>query len=441
MIYKFGMTMKRKIWVFFLAFGTILSVMLQTSNAQLQAPGSGYTDRTSYPVFTENDPIFIFCTTENTKAATLRAITTLTGSKTWLWEKFNPQTGAFDFFQTVNNSANQHQLTSLEDGCYRVKITKADTVRQYRAWVFNNWNSAAASIPESNCEFFILQGTVGMANLVYYDLASRQPVEITKKVDIEWKKGDDILSKLLSFKVYDPPTKDTDYTLRVSDKFGCENSIKLTYKSIVTKASFTADPMKGEAPLEVKFTNNSENGDPGSYEWFFFKDLDEIKLESEKTNIPIDSIMLVAYDDNPIYTYENSGSYMVKLVSKHKSELHTCTDTFYLPKYIVADTSFIQVPNVFSPNGDGTNDNFVVKFWSMKEVKISIFNRWGRVVHVWSSGNVRGFKDTWLESVWDGKIGGRYASPGVYFYVVEGYGRDDTKRWKHGNVYLFRDKN
>jgi gliding motility-associated-like protein len=192
--------------------------------------------------------------------------------------------------------------------------------------------------------------------------------------------------------------------------------------------------------LEVRFTNKSENGDPGSFEWFFFKDLDEIKRESEQSNMPVDSIMFTAFDDAPIYTYENSGSYMVKLVSKKKSEFHTCTDTVYLPEYIVADTSFIQVPNVFSPNGDGTNDNFVVKFWSMKEVKISVFNRWGRLVHVWQSGDVRGFKNTWIESVWDGKIGGRYASPGVYFYVVEGFGRDGRKRWKHGDIYLFRGK-
>lgn len=398
--------MKKKIRIYFLAIGTILSVMWQTSNAQLQAPGSSFTDRTDYPVFNENDPIFIFCTTENTKAATLRAITTLTGSKTWLWEKFNPQSGVFDFFLTVNNNDNQHQISLLEEGCYRVKITKGDTVRQYRAWVFNNWNSAEASVPESNCDFFILQGTIGQANLVYYDLSSRQPVEISKNVEIDWKKEDEVISNLLSFKIFDPPTKDTEYTLVVSDRFACEGNVKITYKSIVTKAAFTADPMNGEAPLDVKFTNNSENGDAGSFEWFFFKDLDEIKLESEKTNIPIDSIMLVAYDHDPVYTYENSGTYMVKLVSKHKSEFHTCTDTFYLSKYIVADTSFIQVPNVFSPNGDGTNDNFVVKFWSMKEVKITVFNRWGRVVHVWSSGNVRGFKNTWTETAWDGKIGG-----------------------------------
>ena len=39
----------------------------------------------------------------------------------------------------------------------------------------------------------------------------------------------------------------------------------------------------------------------------------------------------------------------------------------------------------FTPNGDGKNDDFGgLCFFSMKSVKISIFNRWGKIVcHVW----------------------------------------------------------
>ena len=131
---------------------------------------------------------------------------------------------------------------------------------------------------------------------------------------------------------------------------------------------------------------------------------------------------------------------MVKLVSKKTSEFYTCTDTVYLETHIVVDTSYIAAPNVFTPNGDGVNDNFVVKFWSMQEVKISIFNRWGRLVHIYENSNVQGFRNTWSVSAWDGRIGGRYASPGVYFYVVEGRGRDGQKRWAKGFFHLYRGK-
>ena len=65
----------------------------------------------------------------------------------------------------------------------------------------------------------------------------------------------------------------------------------------------------------------------------------------------------------------------------------------------------------------------------------------GRKVHYWESNNVRGFEGTWTETVWDGKLlGGRYASPGVYYYNIVGEGRDGTRRRAHGFFHLFREK-
>ncbi len=52
------------------------------------------------------------------------------------------------------------------------------------------------------------------------------------------------------------------------------------------------------------------------YVWFFYKNLDDLKKEGEKTQQAIDSIDFVAYDDSPVWTFEKSGSYKVKLVSK-----------------------------------------------------------------------------------------------------------------------------
>jgi gliding motility-associated-like protein len=432
--------MRKFVLILFLVITGIIVLIPVPGVAQLTAPGASFSESTSYPVHPEKDQIYVFCSKENVFLASLSAGTSLQGSKKWEWEKFNPLSGAFEFYFSEISTSNQSKINQLEDGCYRVRITAGDSIRIYKAWVFNDWNSATAEVTESNCDYFALNGKVNQATLTYYDLTSKQPVTLAKNVQIEWRKDDEVISRFLAPKIYDPPTKNSEYSLFVSDRFNCETSAKVMYESIVTKAIFSVDPAKGEAPLEVKFSNKSENGDPGGYEWFFFRDIDEIKEESARTTQPIDSFLIIAYDDNPVYTYEFSGNYMVKLVSKKKSQVHLCTDTVYLEDYIVADTSYFAVPNVFTPNGDGTNDNLVIKFWSMQEVKITILNRWGRVVHTWKSGNVRGFKNTWLETAWDGRIGGRMASPGVYFYVVEGYGRDGVKRWKHGNVYLFRDK-
>ena len=309
---------------------------------------------------------------------TLVARTALDGVKTYKWERYNPVSGAFEAYFDESSAENQSEISELADGGYRVTITSGTGQEVFRAWVVNFWRSIEAGVTESTCELFTLTATFEQAPVIYYDISSGVQVEISVVPAFEWKEGETVISRLASPTIFDPPTKDTDYQLTVTDKWNCNASVVVTYISIVTKAVFTADPMAGEAPLTVTFKNESENGDSNGYEWFFFKDLDEIKRLSQASAQPVDSIMLVAYDVSPVYTYENSGAYMVKLVSKKTSELLTCTDTLYLETFIIADTSYVSAPNVFTPNGDGTNDDFVIKFWSMKEVKISVFNRWGR---------------------------------------------------------------
>ncbi len=401
-------------------------------------------DKTSYPSFHETDSIFVFCASlEGDVIAALQSTTNLQGTKTFLWEKYNNSTAAFDFYFSESVDAQSSQISGLQDGCYRVTITQGANSVIQRAWVFNNWITANAALPDStsNCESFKLIGEFNTADLKYYDLSTNTEIPLFKDTKTEWKAGSEIVATVLSPQIFNPPTTNTTYMLRVYDKYNCEATAEVLYESIVTKAMFTAEPTDGEAPLEVTFTNQSENGDPGNYEWFFYYDLDYIKQNAEGFTSPEDSIMIVAYDDNPVYTYENSGTYMVKLVSKNVSEFHTCVDTFYIEDYIIADTSFVSVPNVFTPNGDGTNDFFIVKFWSMKSLEISIFNRWGKQIHHWESGNIRGFEGTYTQSIWDGRLmGGRYASPGVYYYNVVGEGRDGERRRAHGFFHLFRGK-
>ncbi len=421
-----------------LLFFALMIVLPGLVNAQISAPGKSGSDRTNYPVFNEVDSIYVFCTlNDGENIAALRGNTDLTGNKTFFWEKYNSAVAAFEPYFTEDSDLQFSEITGLPDGGYRLTITQGNVSVIERAWVFNSWYNTEASIPESNCDWFRLNGEYTEADLKYYDLVSNAEVDLMKNTAVQWLVGNEVISELLSPTIYDPPTSNTNYTFRVYDKYSCQNTSTVTYNSIVTKADFSVDKQGGEAPLVVTFTNNSENGIPGAYEWFFFRNLDEIKKESETSPGPIDSIEVVVYNDSPVYTYEYSGTYMVKLVSKNSD----CTDTVYLKDYILVDTSFIAAPNVFTPNGDGTNDLFVVKFWSMESIKIDIFNRWGKRVHHWESENVRGFEGTWMETVWDGRgMGGRYASPGVYYWVAEGTGRDGQKRHTKGFVHLFRGK-
>ncbi|MFW6290020.1 MAG: gliding motility-associated C-terminal domain-containing protein, partial [Mariniphaga sp.] len=355
--------------------------------------------------------------------------------------KYNPDSGNYELHFSESTSQTQSSVTDLESGGYRVTITQGETTEIYRSWVFNQDLAAEAEITAVDCESFMLQGSFTNPAMNYYDPSTNAPLEVFQDIRVEWKQDQTIVGSTLEQMVFNPPPADTEYSLRVYDRFGCEATNTVVYESIVPEALFTAEPLNGEAPLTVNFNNQSQNADPGNYQWFFYRDIDEIKRESESTGQPVDSIMIIAYDDNPVYTYENSGLYKVKLVAvKTTGTESVCADTAYLEDYIRVDTSFVAVPNVFTPDGDGINDNFVVKFWSMQSMNISIFNRWGKRIHFWESSNVRGFEEARAEAVWDGRSGGRYASPGVYYYVIEGRGRDDKTRKKHGFFHLFRGK-
>jgi gliding motility-associated-like protein len=75
------------------------------------------------------------------------------------------------------------------------------------------------------------------------------------------------------------------------------------------------------------------------------------------------------------------------------------------------------VPNVFSPNGDGTND-FLQIFPSLDVVQIKrfdIFDRWGN--RVFSARNFN--PDAAANFAWNGSFGGRVLSPDVFVYFLE----------------------
>jgi PKD repeat protein len=429
-------------WLFFscLLFAPIAGFTQITSTADAVVP-------TEYSGGAQ-DNIHVFCGEKDELNASLIASYPAGETGNFEWQKYNPATGAFDVYSSDLSGSQTSSISGLSDGCYRVNITPASGVKTYTAWVFNNYVEATAEITDSDCNSFKLVGTlVSPSTLQYVDLTNGQSKFLNKDIEVKWKDGSTVVnSSSMTFQNFNPATQNTTYTLEVTDRFGCAGKAEVQYISIVTKASFThnedkkSDINEFEVPLTVTFTNTSENGDPGKYEWYFFKDLQQIKDEIEAGTFK-DSIQDIVYSDNPVYTYEKTGEYMVKLVSKRITGETTCTDYFYMNDYIVADSSFIDAPNLYMP--EKLNPEFAIRFFSMKTVKITIFNRWGKVLHTWESNDVQGFYNTATtvsQSVWDGKIGGKNATPGVYFWVAEGRGRDGRKHDANGFFHLFREK-
>lgn len=82
------------------------------------------------------------------------------------------------------------------------------------------------------------------------------------------------------------------------------------------------------------------------------------------------------------------------------------------------DTQIIvlEMPNVFTPNGDGIND--ILTFATINginEYTISIINRWGNEVYHGED-----------EFKWDGKYQGEFVTDGVYYYRIE-YNKNESK--------------
>jgi gliding motility-associated-like protein len=106
---------------------------------------------------------------------------------------------------------------------------------------------------------------------------------------------------------------------------------------------------------------------------------------------------------NPTNTWTGAGTHTVTLIT---IDGNGCSDTI---QSIVVTLEGILIPNVFSPNGDGTNDAFYIPNSGLKEYKIEIFDRWG----------VKIFESEAPAIHWDGhSTSGGMCTDGTYYYIL-----------------------
>jgi gliding motility-associated-like protein len=99
---------------------------------------------------------------------------------------------------------------------------------------------------------------------------------------------------------------------------------------------------------------------------------------------------------------------------------------------IVRNDCYLDVPNVFTPNGDGLNDYFLPRQFLSKGLisfKMNIYNRWGEKIFETQAIDGRG---------WDGTYNGVPQPEGVFVYVIEAAFKDGQHEQHHGNVTLMR---
>jgi gliding motility-associated-like protein len=99
---------------------------------------------------------------------------------------------------------------------------------------------------------------------------------------------------------------------------------------------------------------------------------------------------------------------------------------------IVRKDCYVDIPNAFTPNGDGENDYFYPRQFLSRNVtrfKMQVFNRWGQLVFETSRTDGRG---------WDGRFNGTAQPQGVYVYMIEATIDNSREEKYNGNVTLIR---
>jgi gliding motility-associated-like protein len=211
-----------------------------------------------------------------------------------------------------------------------------------------------------------------------------------------------------------------EYILTVTTKTnGCANKAFVDVINGVLTANFTADQTTGFAPLTVNFTNNSASsssvtGTSSITSVWSFGNGTSKTTTANTTNAGTSAL------------YTQPGTYTVTMFATKG----TCIDTFV--RVIRVDIpSKLEIPNVFTPNGDNVNDIFFVKAANLTSITAFIYDRWGTKIYELNTekGNI----------AWDGKTQtGKEAPDGTYFYIITATGKDGVSYDTKGTVSLFR---
>ena len=95
----------------------------------------------------------------------------------------------------------------------------------------------------------------------------------------------------------------------------------------------------------------------------------------------------------------------------------------------VVPLTTVYIPNAFSPNGDGQNDEFIIEsHYGFQLESIEIFNRWGEIV----------FQSNSSGQGWDGTFNGIRQTIGTYVYIVKGMDSMGNPVLRKGNISLLR---
>lgn len=166
------------------------------------------------------------------------------------------------------------------------------------------------------------------------------------------------------------------------------------------------ESFSGSAPIRASFMANPSDdiGWSSYYEWRVYHANDTVPY-------------IIRYDENLDLEFNESGMHRIIVYAKFSKDGDVLEDNNEEnPFTVTIAESSLQMPNAFSPNGDGINDIYKAKdgYHSLTEFHAYIFNRWGQKLFEWTNP----------ADGWDGTYKGKPVKDGVYFCLVKAKGAD-----------------
>ena len=197
------------------------------------------------------------------------------------------------------------------------------------------------------------------------------------------------------------PVSTITYTVQVSETNKCSGSGQLTVHVLaLPEITVTSDTI---IPFGSTIQLVAEGG--SFYSWF-----------------PGDFLNCI-FCDRPMATPSNDMEYVVTVMDSNGCENRKAV------KVRLEDVFTLIVPNAFTPgNQDGRNDVLYADGIGIKEFRIVIYNRWGKLV----------FESDDINKGWDGTLNGQLVQDGVYVYYanVVSYSGKSTSR--SGSITLIK---
>ncbi|MGC8866452.1 MAG: gliding motility-associated C-terminal domain-containing protein [Bacteroidales bacterium] len=212
-----------------------------------------------------------------------------------------------------------------------------------------------------------------------------------------------------------------EHPIKITDGLGCVYRDKYFVKVLpAPHIHFTFDPdtVYLQKP-DIQFYSNidslrSAGEDVYSWQWNFGEPDSSRSVEL-----------------NPVHTYLSANQFFENNIKEYKVRLWAINDNgcdTAIVRNIPLHRPVPEVPNVFTPNGDGINDVLIIKVDNKTEtdqpsllryydrMELVVYNRYGRKV----------FESKDYRNDWDGKGLG----DGTYFYVLKCVGRFGEEKYK-----------